>query len=145
MKLVIIGNGIIALSTAFRAAKRMRPQDEIIIIGKASRPGSATKAAAAMLASFGEVEEGSLDSPLDEFRFELSRLSAQIWPKFVDDIMEVAGSRLPQACAQCEGTCGGCFELGTYLINNTASDNLDDCNFKAIVEALKKYEEPYQS
>jgi len=101
-------------------------------------------AAAAMLNSFAEIETGSLDSSIDLYRFELSHLATRMWPKFVTDIIKVAGSRLPEACKKCEGTCGGgCFGLGTYVVNNTAADDLDDENFEAILAALKEFDEPF--
>ena len=60
MKYVIIGNGIIALSTAFRMHQRLSPGDEVVILGPQDRPGSATLAAGAMLNSYGEIQKGSL-------------------------------------------------------------------------------------
>lgn len=143
MDTVIVGNGIVALSTAFRLAQRSAPTDRITIIGKQDRRGSATLAAAAMLNSFAEIEVGSLDSELDLYRFELSHLATRMWPKFVMDIIKVAGSRLPDACQKCEGTCGGCFGLGTYIVNNAAADDLDDENYDAIVAALQEFDEPF--
>lgn len=144
MDTIIIGNGIISLTTALRLAKRAKGPDRIVIIGKKSRPGSATLAAAAMLNSFAEIESGSLDTDIDLFRFELSHLATRMWPRFVAEYMEIAGARLPEGCSQCEGHYGACFQLGTYLINNTASDYLDDINFNAVVSALKEFDEPYK-
>ena len=77
MHTVILGNGIIALTTAFRLTKRLGPDDRISIVGRHERVGSATLAAAAMLNSFAEVETGSLDSDLDLYRFEFQILSAR--------------------------------------------------------------------
>ncbi len=146
MHTVILGNGIIALTIAFRLARRSAPDDRITVIGKRTRPGSATLAAAAMLNSFAEIEAGSLESVLDLYRFELSHLATQMWPKFEKEIIEAAGSRLPAGCAKCEGCSGGgCFDSGTYVVNNTAADDLDDENFDAIVGALKDFNEPFES
>jgi glycine oxidase len=144
MDIVIIGNGILAGSTALRLAKRAGNQDKITIIGKRARPGSATLAAAAMLNSFCEIEEGSLESDLAMYRFELSHLATRMWPDFVMEVIKYGGSKLPGGCAKCQGLCGGCFALGTYLINNTAADRLDDINFNAVVKALNDFDEPYQ-
>src|SRR5205807_6962250 len=68
---VILGNGIVAASIAFRLTKRLAAGDRITVIGKKARPGSATLAAAAMLNSFAEIEKGSLDSEIDRYRFGL--------------------------------------------------------------------------
>lgn len=145
MHTVVIGNGIIALSVAFRLARRAAPNDRITVIGPAARPGSATLAAAAMLNSFAEIETGSLDSPLDLYRFELSHLATRMWPDFELEIINAAASHLPSGCAKCEGCAGGgCFDSGTYVVNNAAADDLDDENFEAIVAALKEFDEPFE-
>jgi glycine/D-amino acid oxidase-like deaminating enzyme len=145
MRTVIIGNGIIAITTALRLALRAKEGDKIIIVGKRSRPGSATLAAAAMLNSFCEVEEGSLDSDIDLFRFELSYQATKMWPQFVLDHMEIAMQHncLIGECATCMGSKGACFELGTYLINNCSTDSLDDANYNAVIKALNDFLEPY--
>lgn len=145
MNTVIIGNGIIAITTALRLAVRARAGDKIIIIGKQAKPGSATHAAAAMLNSFCEVEHGSLESDIDLFRFGLSYKAAKMWPQFVLTHMDIAMQRncLVEECATCQGSHGACFELGTYLINNTSTDSLDDANYKAVVKALDDFYEPY--
>ncbi len=145
MKTIIIGNGIIALTTALRLALKAKTTDKIIIIGKKSRPGSATMAAAAMLNSFCEIEEGSLESEIDVFRFELSHLAARMWPQFVLDHLEVAMNHncLIDECSDCMGSKGACFELGTYLINNSSSDSLDDSNYNAVLKALRDFYEPH--
>jgi glycine oxidase len=130
---VILGNGILATTIAFRLVKRLAAKDRITIIGKRARPGSATLAAAAMLNSFAEIEAGSLKSELDRYRFELSRAAGRMWPKFEKEIIEVAGD-----------LSGGGLELGTYVINNAAADDLDDENFDAIVAALGDFGEPFE-
>lgn len=137
MQTVILGNGIIALTIAFRLAKRAAFGDRIVIVGPAERQGSATIAAAAMLNSFAEIEVGSLDTELDLYRFELSNLATRMWPRFEKEIME--------ACKKCEGFPGdGCVETGTYVVNNAAADDLDDENFDAIVTALEEFSEPFE-
>jgi glycine/D-amino acid oxidase-like deaminating enzyme len=145
MHTVFVGNGILALTAAFRLAKRAASSDRITIIGKPIRPGSATLAAAAMLNSFAEIEKDSLDSELDLYRFEMSHLATRMWPKFEKEVIEAAGDSLPQGCAKCEGfPGGGCVDIGTYVVNNTAADDLDDENFDAIVSALKEFDEPFE-
>jgi glycine/D-amino acid oxidase-like deaminating enzyme len=51
MRTVILGNGIVGLSIAFRLLGRLGQNDQIVVIGEYERPGSATLAAAAMLNS----------------------------------------------------------------------------------------------
>lgn len=134
MKTIIIGNGILACSTAFRLAKTASKGDVIVVIGKPARAHSATLAAAAMLNSFAEIEVGSLDSAEDHYRFELSRKAGAMWPTFDQEVSAAAGKVYS---AEKSG------EYGTFIINNTAADDLDDANFDAIETALKKYKEPY--
>ena len=145
MHTVILGNGIIALTIAFRLAKRSSEHDQITVIGKRERTGSATLAAGAMLNSFAEIEKDSLDSKLDLYRFELSHLATRMWPKFEKELIEAAGACLPSGCSKCEGfSGGGCVENGTYVVNNAAADDLDDENFDAILKALEDFDEPFQ-
>lgn len=144
MHSVIIGNGIVALSTAFRLARRALESDKITIIGKSAREGSATLAAAAMLNSFAEIEKGSLEHEIDLYRFELSHLATQMWPDFEADIIQTGGSNLPKACGSCQVLSGGCYDRGTYIVNNTAADDLDDENYDAIVDALVMLNESHE-
>ena len=145
MRTVILGNGIVGLSIAFRLARRSGPNDEIVIIGHSERPGSATLAAAAMLNSFAEIEAGGLDHEIDLYRFELSHLATQMWPGFERELIDAAGGDLPKACAECSGCGGGgCFACGTYVVNNTSADDLDDENFDAILQALQDFNEPFE-
>lgn len=138
MRYIILGNGIVGLSVAFRLAKQVGPTDQIDIIGQAQRDGSATQAAGAMLNSFAEIEAGSLDHEVDSYRFELSRQATRMWPAFEEDIRRTSspqkGGLLPD-----DG-----FEGGTYIINNTFADSLDDDNFQAILDALRSFQEPYE-
>jgi glycine oxidase len=145
MHTVVIGNGIIGLTIAFRLARRGGSKDKITIIGKKMRPGSATLAAGAMLNSFAEIEKGSLDSELDLYRFELSHLATRMWPKFEQELIEVTGSCLPSGCKKCQSfEGGGCANTGTFVINNTSADDLDDENFDSILKALLDFNEPHR-
>lgn len=145
MHAVIVGNGIIALTAAFRLLQRGGADLRITLVGPGQRPGSATLAAGAMLNSFAEIEAGSLDSELDLYRFELSHLASQMWPKFELELIDAAGDRLPAGCRNCLGFGGGgCAKKGTYVVNNTSADELDDDNFDAIVGALQQFDEPHR-
>lgn len=140
MHTVILGNGIIALTTAFRLAKRAGSNDRITVLGRATREGSGTLAAAAMLNSFAEIEQGSLDCEIDRYRFDLSRLAARMWPDFEQEITQYAKAATGANNEHLHGRCG---DTGTYIVNNTAADILDDENFDAIVKALTHYAEPF--
>lgn len=145
MKTVIIGNGIIGLTTALRVALKAKDDDKVLIIGKSSRPNSATAAAGAMLNSFCEIEEDSFKTEEDNIHFEMSYDAGKMWPQFILDHLEIAVSHnclLPE-CENCQGSTGACFELGTYLINNCSADELDDANYNAVKKSLDDFYEPY--
>ncbi len=143
MEHIIIGNGIIALTTAFRLLKKLAPTDNISIIGPKNRPGSATLAAAAMLNSFGEIESHSLKSDTDMYHFELSRQAAKMWPNFELELTQAAKEQLPVGYAKHKFHNDGFLNQGTYVINNAAADCLDDQNFDSIVRALETYNEKF--
>ena len=69
MHYILIGNGIISLSTAFRLLKDLSSSSKITIIGAKERVGSATLAAAAMLNSFCEVDEDTFANKYNKLRF----------------------------------------------------------------------------
>ncbi|KAF1036040.1 MAG: Glycine oxidase [Herbaspirillum frisingense] len=127
MKVAIVGNGILGLMTA-RAWLHSKLDAEIVIIGRQHRPGSATRAAAAMLNSFAELEHDSLATPLDRFKFDLSRAATSAWPSVFEEV-----------CPRGSGVTHG---FGTFLLNNSATDSLDDDNFNAVRAFAAEYAEP---
>ena len=142
MKYIVIGNGILGLSIAFRILQ-YDSEANITLIGPRQREGGATAPAGAMLNSFAEITEGALKSDAALMHFQLSHMATQVWPDFEEQLIEMAGDNLPDECASCQVLTGGCFSKGTYIINNTTSDNLDDKNFNAIIRALNDFNEQY--
>jgi glycine oxidase len=138
MQTIILGNGIIGMTIAFRLAKRSSGSDSIVIVGSQLRDKAATFAAPAMLNSFAEVEKDSLVSEIDLYRFELSREATAIWPAFEQEINRAAYPDSNGTEPKIKP-----FDSGTYVVNNTATDDLDDESFDAIVDALKRYDEPF--
>lgn len=130
MKIAIIGNGILGMMTA-RAWLQTEADVDIHIIGPVSRNGSATRAAAAMLNSFSELEHDSLSTPLDRFKFELSRAATAAWPAIFEEL--------------CTADANITHGLGTYILNNTATDTLDDDNYDAVKRFADEFDEPYES
>ncbi|HEY1180879.1 MAG TPA: FAD-dependent oxidoreductase, partial [Rhodocyclaceae bacterium] len=128
MKIAILGNGILGLMTA-RAWLQAELDVEIVVVGQAERRGSATRAAAAMLNSFAELEHDSLGTPLDRFKFDISRAATAAWPEVFAEICP--GSDVAHG-------------FGTYILNNTATDELDDDNFNAVRRFADEYGEPYE-
>jgi glycine/D-amino acid oxidase-like deaminating enzyme len=84
MRLVVAGNGILALATARRWAEIQGVGAEICILGERARPGSASLAAGAMLHSFAELEPYSLAHPLGRRWLELSLEATTLWRATAD-------------------------------------------------------------
>ncbi len=132
------------MSLAFRLIQKS-PTAQIIIIGPRNRLGGATPAAGAMLNSFAEVDENSLQSDEDLVHFEASYLATKMWPEFERQLIEAAGDNLPNECKSCQIFTGGCYSTGTYIVNNATSDELDDRNYDAIAKALDNFNEQYEN
>lgn len=81
--LVIIGAGVIGHSIAFRV-KRMRPELQVAVVGDPMNSLMASRAAAGMLAPFGECDRA------DGF-FRFCRESLDKYPAFIDELVQVSG------------------------------------------------------
>src|SRR5207342_2029029 len=111
--IVVLGNGVVGLSTAVSIV-RENPDAKLAVVGPAAMPGNASLAAGAMLASFGEIEAGSLGHPVDRYVFDLNRKANELWPAWAAMLSE-ADPKNPLT-----------INNGTYVINNTRADDLDD-------------------
>ncbi|MBI4389063.1 MAG: FAD-dependent oxidoreductase [Nitrospinae bacterium] len=80
---VIVGAGVIGHSVAFRL-KRTRPKLKICLLGDPMNSLMASRAAAGMLAPYGECEQG------DRF-FQFCRESLEKYPRFIDELVSVSG------------------------------------------------------
>lgn len=129
MTIAIIGNGIIGMMSAYALSKRA-PRQKIKLVGRLDRPGSASLAAAAMFNSFCEVESGSLLNPIERERFLFNKSATTAWPALLEEIRRKSGQPLH-------------FGFGTFVLNNTATDSLEDDNFNAICAALREFNEPH--
>jgi glycine/D-amino acid oxidase-like deaminating enzyme len=128
--LIIAGNGVLALSTA-HALSQENPSMRMAIVGPAAKPGSASLAAGAMLASFAEIEKGAIDSAPCKRKFEMSLSATRMWPEWVESLNRAAGKKLLS------------LNLGTYVIHNARADELDDENYRAVIETLARYKEEF--
>ncbi len=129
MSICIIGNGIIGMMTAYVLSERA-PDLKIKLIGKRSRIGCASLAAAAMFNSFCEIEEGTLSNKIEHGRFLFNKKSNSLWPGLLEKIKQE--SKLPLQ-----------YGFGTFLIKNAATDELEDRNYDAIAKALVEFGEPH--
>ena len=81
--IVIIGAGVIGFSIAFRL-KRIQPDLKIAVLGDPMNSLMASRAAAGMLAPFGECKRA------DRF-FEFCRESLDQYPAFIEEVVSVSG------------------------------------------------------
>ncbi|KJK05657.1 MULTISPECIES: FAD-binding oxidoreductase [Pseudomonas] len=125
---LIVGNGMVGLAIAAGLSRKVAPE-QIVVVGPAERPNSASMAAAAMLNSFAELEPGALKHPRDRLKFELSQASARLWGSFVEEFDIPADF----------------YRLGTILLNNNASNAYEDAAFDAIKGYLQEFAEPYEA
>ena len=131
MKIIIIGNGILSLTTAYRLISKDKNVN-IEIIGPNLRPGSASLAAAAMFNSFCELEPGTLENKIENKKWLFNKANNILWPSFLSEIEENSKSKLN-------------YGFGTYLINNTSADFIEDENYQAIINGLNYFNEDYES
>ena len=118
MKIVIGGNGIIGMFTAFRVLQKI-PDASVVLIGPSSRTGSATLAAAAMLASFGEIEANVISNEVLITRQRFNQSATSLWPDIIAELTSESGEGID-------------YGMGTTVINSTSANILDDINFEAI-------------
>lgn len=144
MRIVIIGNGIVAMSMAYGLLKSENRIEKITVVGRKSREGAATLAAAAMLNSFAEIEHDTLDDKVNRDRFYISRKATSLWPAFEHELKKDIEADPPTHCSLCVKGGDGCFGNGTYVINNSNTDELDDKNFNAIRKALLEFDKDFQ-
>jgi glycine oxidase len=131
MKVVVIGNGAVGLMVAWEVTKRFG--DAVVhVVGPHQRPGCASTAAAAMFNSFAEIDTGTLKNPFERKKWLFNHEASALWPDYLREIASASG----------ETPCSG---FGTYLINNHASDFLEDENFDAVLAALQEFKEPYET
>ncbi len=122
--IIIIGNGILGLSTA-HALMLEDPNLSIALIGPSHRSGGATMAAGAMLGCFGEVTKYTFQSEPAVQKFELSIRAKTMW----DDWLESINMRNKVAERMV-------IDKGTFIILNSKSGVLDDENYQSIRDAL---------
>jgi glycine/D-amino acid oxidase-like deaminating enzyme len=129
LRIGIIGNGIIGLTTALEILK-IDTSIPLTIFGEEKPTSSASLAAAAMLNNYAELETGQLQNSIHAQRFAHSRLAAQLWKNNLESLaksdMEVLS-----------------FGFGTNLIANSFSEDIESQNFDYIKSVLELFNEPH--
>jgi glycine oxidase len=128
---IIVGNGILGLSTGYMLALE-DPNIKIGIIGSSDQQGGATVASGAMLGCFGEVTYSTMQSTPGCKKFEMNFQASQMWPRWVEQINEKVSKENHLHVNN-----------GTFVILNSRSGDLDNKNYKAITNALEFYKQPY--
>jgi glycine/D-amino acid oxidase-like deaminating enzyme len=85
-----------------------------------------------MFNSFCEVDPGTFANQYETAKFFFNRAATPHWPPLLKRLEEESKSELP-------------YGFGTFLINNHATDSLEDETFDAVVRALRRFEEPHQT
>lgn len=129
MNIVIIGNGILGLTTAYRLIKR-NAAIKITLIGPEDNKGCASLAAAAMFNSYAEIDGHTFSNKIENKKFLFNKASTPLWPNLLKEIEEDSDQKLE-------------YGFGTFIINNHCTDTLEDENFDAIIDALKAFDEPF--
>src|SRR5262245_50693880 len=98
---VIIGNGILGLQTAY-FLKKNDPNFKVALISPPQREGCASLAASAMINVFAEMDHSTLENrPLLE-RFKLTYRGGQAWDKHAEALSQFSDTPL-------------CIKRGTYV------------------------------
>lgn len=118
--IIVIGGGILGQSTAFALAAA-DAKLRIAVISPAENLIGATKAAGAMLGVYGEVTEFGKRSTEGLAKHQLAVSAAKMWPEWLARVSAQAG--------QSEVAAG----MGTFLVLNHLSSQLDEANFDAAV------------
>lgn len=131
--IIIVGQGIIGLSTAFNLISH-DPKLNIMIIAPKSREGSGTQASGAMLGCFGEISSAVMKHDISHEKFELAYQARKLWPQWIEQVNAYLPTRQQINVQQ-----------GTLIINNCQSGNLDDQSYQCMESYLHRYHEPYEN
>jgi glycine/D-amino acid oxidase-like deaminating enzyme len=121
---VIVGNGSLGLSLAYRLKKR-DSRLKIAVIGPNSREGSATLAAGAMINCWAELAYGQFDDPALADRANLTINAFSLWDEFCHELSEDSGEVLE-------------VKWGTYIINNALGSPHEWRNVDYIIKVMKE-------
>lgn len=127
---IIAGNGAVGFAIGFELTKKSSKNFKLGIFGKKNKTGSASLAAGAMINIFAEIEFDTLNSIPGRTKFECLLSAKNDWPKYIDDLKVLSKQKLN-------------LHKGTFVINNSSANNLDDDNFNQIQKSLKKYKEKF--
>jgi glycine oxidase len=129
---VVIGNGVLGTATALQLS-RADSTLRIALVGPDARPGAASTAAGAMLGCFGEVTHHTLNTKLGKAKLEMSLRSLEEWPTWLEQLDDESPGHRRLS-----------IKPGTYVILNACGGRLDDLNYAAMLDALRRYGRAFQ-
>ncbi|OKI32239.1 hypothetical protein A6A29_22190 [Streptomyces sp. TSRI0281] len=132
--MAVVGNGVLGLSIALELVRRS-PGARVVVVGPASRPGSATTAAGAMLNCFAEVTDSTARHPAARAEFALAREALDAWPQWFE--------RLHHEGAEGAASLPSTLSPGTFVILGAQATPAAVRNFEAVHAALKEHAEPH--
>ncbi|MCJ0874238.1 FAD-binding oxidoreductase [Streptomyces sp. AP-93] len=127
----VVGNGVLGLSIALELVRRS-PGTRVAVVGPASRRGSATAAAGAMLNCFAEVTDATDRHPASRAKFALAREALDAWPQWFEGLHHERAPSAPFSLSP-----------GTFVVLGAQATPTAVRNFEAIHAALKQYAEPH--
>jgi glycine/D-amino acid oxidase-like deaminating enzyme len=127
--IIIVGDGILGLSTAFSLLQKDTNLKVAIIAPHYKN--AATISAGAMLNCFAEITETSFLTEPKKRKFQMSFQALQKWPEWIEQVNQFTSNKLK-------------IQEGTYVLLNAKSGTLDTKNFLSIIKSLDDYKEPYQ-
>ncbi len=122
---VIVGNGILGTSLAWKLAEKL-PEASVVIIGPKDRFGSASVASGAMLNVFGELENNFNKNPALLEKFKLGYESLKMWKKFHEELEEKSNSKIE-------------IRWGTNIINSASMTKFEDQTFSFLKNFISSY------
>lgn len=129
--IIIIGNGILGLQSAF-FLKTADQNLKIALISPPDRTGCATLAAAAMINVFAEIDYGMLENiPLWE-RFQLTYRGGQLWDKHAEALSQYSDEPLQ-------------IKRGTYVLVNARSTAIEVRSLNYIKKVIPQLGHHYEN
>ncbi|ONI76287.1 hypothetical protein ALI144C_37140 [Actinosynnema sp. ALI-1.44] len=127
---VIVGNGALGLFLAEELMERQA--GSVVVVGPNDRDAGASKAAGAMLGTFGEVTADSLRTPASRTRFEIGLRAHERWPDVINRLEPYSSSGFPLQTA-----------TESHVVLNAIGAELDTINFEHMIKALDEYDKPW--
>jgi glycine/D-amino acid oxidase-like deaminating enzyme len=127
---MIIGGGSLGLAIAYKLASAL-PEATVAVVDKGTG-SAASRAAGAMLGCFAEVTKYTFGHPASVAKFDMMYSAHRAWPAWREELQSVTGTEVEH-------------RPGSYIILNTQGGPLDDDNFQAVIDALERYNEPFET